>query len=165
MSMFKREWRTRLVTIAATAVISTMGAVAMNAAMAATPAETIKVRHQGMKDLGGAMKTINDQLKTDAPNAAAIKGAGVKVKAAVDGMPNWFPKGTGPETGVETAAKPEIWSDAADFAEKMKAFQAEGGKIVSLADAGDVEGLRTQVKTAGKACGNCHDKNRVKKES
>jgi cytochrome c556 len=161
MSTFKRDWRATLVTITTTAIIASLSAVAL----AATPAETIKTRQEGMKAMGGAMKTINDQLKTDAPDAAAIKAAGPKVKKVVDNISIWFPKGTGPEAGVETAAKPEIWADPADFADKIKAFQTEAAKLIALTDAGDIAGVKEEVRPLGKACGACHEKYRVKKET
>jgi cytochrome c556 len=158
--MFKREWRTKLVTITTTAVIATMGAMAL----AATPAETIKSRQDHLKELGKASKSISDTLKTDAPDAAVIKSAGAVYKSAAADIANWFPKGTGPEAGVETKAKAEIWTDAAGFADKIKNFQTEANKLAALADAGDVEGVRAQVRKVGPACGACHDNYRVKKE-
>ena len=39
-------------------------------------------------------------------------------------MVNWFPKGTGPEAGVKTAALPDIWKNKPDFNDKVAAMQA-----------------------------------------
>jgi cytochrome c556 len=163
MSMITREWRTKFVTLTTTALIATMGMMAYSA----TPEETIKARQQHLKDLGAANKTINDQLKTDAPDKAKIKEAGATIKKSADDFANWFPKGSGPETGLKTDAKPEIWTDAATFAEKVKNFQTQAAKLVPLTEAGDIEGIKAQMgRTAfGGTCGACHENFRVKKPS
>lgn len=161
MSTLKRDWRNRLVNLTIAGVVATMSAMAM----AATPAESIKERQKNLKATGEALKTINDTLKTSAPDKAAIKQAGLRIKSTADAIDTWFPKGTGPEAGVETAAKPGIWSDPSDFAAKVKVLRAEVAKLVPLTEAGDVDGVRAQVRATGKSCGNCHDTYRVKKES
>jgi cytochrome c556 len=159
--MFKREWTKHFVTVATTAVIASAAAVAL---AAASPKDTIKLRQEGLKDLGAQMKVINDTLKTSAPDAAKIKEAAAKVKKHSAEISTWFPAGSGPEAGVETAAKPEIWKDAADFTAKGNAFVAEADKLATVADSGDVEGVRNQVRAVGKSCGGCHERYRVKKE-
>jgi cytochrome c556 len=160
MSIFQRYGRA-LVTVAIAAIVASMSAMAP----AATPAETIKSRQQGLKAMGEAMKTIKDQLDNDKPDAGAIKAAGAKVKTVSDSFDSWFPKGTGPEAGVEMSAKPEIWTNPADFAEKTKAFQAEAAKLVALTDAGNIDSVRSQARKVGKSCAACHDSYRVKKET
>lgn len=159
--MFKRYWRTMLITLSSILAAASMSAIAQGA----TPAETIKSRQQGLKAMGEAMKTIKDQLDSDKPDAASIRAAGAKVKTGSDSFSTWFPKGTGPEVGVETAAKPGIWSDPDDFAEKLKAFQTEAAKLTALTDSGDIEGLRSQSRKLSKACAACHDTYRVRKDS
>lgn len=160
MSTFQRDGRS-LVTIALTALIVAVGATSL----AATPAQTVESRQQGLKAVGEAMKTIKDQLTADKPDAGAIKAAGTKVRTASDDFNTWFPKGTGPVAGVETDAKPEIWTHPDDFTEKTRAFQAEAAKLVALTDAGKLDGLRDEARKVGKTCAACHDSYRVKKES
>jgi cytochrome c556 len=149
-----------LVTIGLTAIIVAVGATSP----AATPAQIIKSRKEGLKAIGDAMKTIKDQLIADKPDAGAIKAAGAKVSSASSNFDTWFPKGTGPETGVETDAKPEIWAHPEDFTEKTRAFQAETAKLVAMTDAGKLNGLRDEARKVGKTCAACHNSYRVKKE-
>src|ERR1044071_6743503 len=73
-----------------------------------TPEQVIKARQSNLKDLGGAFKTVRDQLKLSTPNIAEIREAAQQIDNLSQDQKHWFPKGTGPETGVKTAAKPEI---------------------------------------------------------
>jgi cytochrome c556 len=108
----------------ATAVVVALGvgaAVAAGGAWAQTAAaQAVKDRQANFKQLGGAFKALNDQLKSDKPDMAVIKASALKMKALAAQEPTWFPAGSGPEAGVKTAAKPQIWSDAAGFAARVK---------------------------------------------
>jgi len=96
--------------------------------VAAGPAEIaqIKPRQDKLRDMGGALKAINDEIKkgkidwdnTVIPNARTIKDRSAYLL-------NWFPKGSGPETGKKTYALPAIWQKNDDFQKLGKAAQAE----------------------------------------
>lgn len=126
-----------------------------------SPEMVIKARQSNLKDLGGAFKTVRDQLKVSKPNLAEIKQAAQQISNLAQDQSHWFPQGSGPETGVKTAAKPEIWSDSAGFAKALGRFSAEAPKLLALANAGDLDGLRSQAATVGQACKGCHDTYRV----
>jgi cytochrome c556 len=126
-----------------------------------SPENAIKARQSNLKDIGGAFKTIRDQLRLSTPSMVSIKQAAQQIKDLSADQIHWFPKGTGPETGVKTAAKPEIWSDPKGFAEALNNFSAEAPKLLAFAEANDADGLKAQVVTVGKACKGCHDKYRV----
>lgn len=127
-------------------------------------ADAVKARQQHYKQLGGAFKAINDQLKTGAPDKAVIAANAEKMKALAADLPHWYPKGSGPEAGVKTAARPIVWTESADFAERASKLQAETAKLQQFAQAGDLDQVRAQVKATGGACKNCHDKFRVPDE-
>jgi len=96
-------------------------AVAAGGAMAQSAgAKAVATRQANFKQLGGAFKAINDQLKAGAPDMAVIKASAQKMKDLAAQEATWFPAGSGPEAGVKTGAKPEIWSDAAGFAAAVK---------------------------------------------
>lgn len=144
------------------------GALAMGAALAMAglafaqaPADAIKARQANFKDIGAQNKVIGDQLKLGAPDTAAIKAAAAKIKAHAAVLPTWFPAGSGVSAG-KTAAKAEIWSDAAGFAAASKSFQDAAAKLDQLAQAGDIEGLKGQLRPLGMTCGGCHNKYREK---
>jgi cytochrome c556 len=138
-----------------------LGAVAL---AAPTPRDAIMARQSNLKDIGGAFKAIRDQLRLSTPNLPAIKQAAQQIKDLAADQSHWFPKGSGPEAGIKTAAKPEIWSDAKGFAEALDRFAIEAPKLSSFAEAGDLAGLRSQVATVGQVCKGCHDKYRVPEE-
>ncbi len=118
-------------------------------------------RHDNFKAQGAAFKAINDELKKDAPDKALIASNALKIKASSTALPSWFPKGSGPESGVKTDAKAEVWSDAAGFAAAANKFQVEASKFQQLAAAGDIAAIKAQVRPVGGSCKGCHDKYRV----
>jgi len=122
------------------------------------------VRHDNFEAQGAAFKQINDELKKASPDKALIAGAATRIKASSLALPSWFPKGSGPESGVETDAKAEVWSDAAGFAAAANRLQVEAAKLQDIAAAGDIATLKAQVRATGGACKTCHDKYRVPEE-
>lgn len=130
-------------------------AIAQNAA-----AKAVTERQAGFKRVGGAFKTINDQLKAGEPDLAAIRTAAAAINASGSAQYRWFPRGSGPAAGVKTKARAEIWSDGPGFAVAQRAYQVEAAKLQRFAAAGDVEGLKQQAKALGGACGGCHKKYR-----
>ena len=72
-------------------------------------------------------------------------------------LPNWFPKGSGPGSGVKTYALPAIWQKNDDFVKLGKAAQAETAKLAQVAAARDTEALKAQTLASGKAYKACHD--------
>ncbi|TWB87263.1 cytochrome c556 [Bradyrhizobium macuxiense] len=127
---------------------------------AAGPAEVaqIKSRQGKFRDMGGALKAINDELKkrtidwdnTVAPNAQTIKDRSGY-------LPNWFPKGSGPESGAKTYALPAIWQNSDDFVTLGKVAQVEAAKLNQVAISKDANALKEEVEAMGKACKACHD--------
>ena len=132
------------------------------AALEATagPAEIaqIKPRQDKLRDMGGALKAINDDIKrgridwdnTVIPNAQTIKDRSGYLL-------NWFPKGSGPETGKKTYALPVIWQKNDEFQKLGKAMQVEAAKLNEIALKKDEAALKAQVMATGKSCKACHD--------
>jgi len=66
---------------------------------------------------------------------------------------------------VETRAKPEIWSDAAGFGEKLEAFKSASAELASTAaGAASLDDVKGAFGALGKSCKGCHDDYRHKKE-
>src|SRR5262245_13241813 len=78
-----------------------------------TVKQQIEARQKSLKDMGAAFKTVNDQLKSSAPALDQIRPAVQTIKTHAAEIGTWFPKGTGPESGIETEALPKIWEDEA----------------------------------------------------
>jgi cytochrome c556 len=131
---------------------------------AGSAAEIVKVRQKGLKSLGAAFKTIRDELRGDSPDAAKIRGASADITQAAGAIDKWFPAGTGPDSGVATDAKAEVWTDPAGFATAREAFVREANKWAQLGNSGDASAWKEGAASLGQSCKGCHDKYRVKKE-
>lgn len=69
-------------------------------------------------------------------------------------FPSQFPPGS--DTGHDTKALPAVWSDSAGFQKAADNFVDAADKLAQLARAGDADGVASQVKVVGDACGACH---------
>jgi cytochrome c556 len=131
------------------------------AAQSAAPADIIKARQDNLKDMGAQMKAIGDQLKSGKLDKAVTIEAAKKLATYAKALPNWFPAGTGSEAGVKTAAKPEIWTQRADFEAAAAKLAPEADKLVQVAETGDADAIGAQMKALGGTCGGCHKAFRV----
>ncbi len=118
----------------------------------------IEAREANFKTFGKSMKTMNDNLKSDSPDLAVIASNAATIRGLAPKITTWFPKGTGPESGVKTEARAEIWTDGAGFAAAARRLEPEAAKLEALARAGDLAGVRAQVRVLGGTCKGCHDK-------
>jgi cytochrome c556 len=127
-----------------------------------SPAEIIKARQEKLKDLGEQMKTIGGQAKSGTLDRAVMAEAAKKAAAYAKDLPTWFPKGTGPEAGVKTRAKPEIWAQPDDFQAAAEKLPPEAEKLAEVVANGDTPAIFAQLQATGKACQGCHKQFRVK---
>jgi cytochrome c556 len=125
-------------------------------------AKAAHARHEGFEQMGKAFKTLNDELKRGKPNLAKIRASTQTMQDLSAKVPTWFPAGSGPQPGVKTHAKGEIWSDPAGFQAALKPLAPATAKLNAAARAGDLAAVRAGIKEAGAACGGCHDKFREK---
>ena len=126
----------------------------------AAPADTalVKSRQDKLRDMGGALKAIEDELKKHGPDwENAILPNVQTVQSRSTYLLTWFPKGSGPDTGVKTYALPVIWQKPDDFTKLGKAAQAEATKLTQIAASKDASALKAQTVVLGKACKACHD--------
>ena len=125
-----------------------------------TVKEQIEARQGHLERIGKAFKTISDQLKAGSPDLAQIQAAAATVPKEASGMADWFPDGTGPDSGVKTEALPVIWEQKADFGDKVAAMQDAAAKLDSTAQTGDMSAIAAAFQTTGGTCKACHDKYR-----
>lgn len=138
-----------------------IGALALGmavAAQAAAPAQTIEARQKSLKEIGKAMKGAGDSFKSGTPDAAIIKASATTIAGYADKLGTWFPKGTGAEAGVKTAAKPEIWTDAAGFKKAAGDFSVAAKAFKVAADSGDLAASGKALGALGGTCKGCHEK-------
>ena len=75
-------------------------------------------------------------------------------------IPTLFPKGT--ETGGDTKALPEVWSDPAGFQKIALALNEAATKLATDAKAGNADEVAADTKLVGEQCGACHKAYRAK---
>lgn len=145
--------------IALSAVIVLAGLGAGLGAARADGLDVIAVRQAGYDLQGGdfayiraVVKDKGDVKQLEVPAKAIARWAGL--------IPTLFPKGT--ETGGDTKALPEIWSDRAGFEKIASAAGAAATKLAEAAKANDADAVAVQFKALGEQCGACHKGYRAK---
>lgn len=150
--MPQRQAKTSPVAIALVLALTATGALAASAAETA-----IATRQAGYKKIGASFKAINEELRKDTPNAKLIASNATVLNAQAAQVNRWFPKGSGPEAGFKTKAKPAIWTDGAKFGAAAAKFQAEAGKLQTISASGNIDAIKAQVRVVGGTCKACHD--------
>jgi cytochrome c556 len=135
---------------------------AAGAALAADMSGVIKARQDHYKAIGAASKGIYDELNKPAPQAAVIAGYARQLDQLAPQIPSWFPVGSGPESGVKTRAKAEIWTQPAAFKTAADGFAAAAHHFDATAAGTDIGAMRTEYPALTKTCGNCHTQFRAK---
>jgi cytochrome c556 len=141
---------------AASLVAFTLAIGSTLTAAAPSPQATVATREAGFKKMGGAMKALNEQLKSDAPAKAVMLAAARTIATEARAQSKLFPAGTGPSASVKTDALANIWTDKATFDGQFKRTIAESDKLVSVVNGGDIGAIRAQVKATGGTCSTCH---------
>jgi cytochrome c556 len=126
--------------------------------------EAIEARQHNLKDLGGAFKTINDQLAQATPNMQEIGFAAQEVRNHSMDIDTWFHEGTGPSAGVKTEALDAIWEDPQGFSKVAVNFEAAATTLANAAASGDQTAIAAAAKETGAACKACHTTYRQKKD-
>lgn len=138
----------RTLTIAATVL-------AMGATVSVAQDDPIAERQEKMKTMGGAMRVLVPMFREQADyDAEAALAAFVRMNEAVDGYGALFPEGT--ETGGDTRAKPEIWSDREGFDAAVADFE-EDLAMAASADIPDLDSFKPVFGAVAQNCGDCHE--------
>ena len=130
------------------------------AAYAASPAivAAINARKANYKEIGGAFKTINDEIKTGSPDLATVRPLARDLLTRASGQLKYFPKGSGPESGEKTRAKAAIWADQSTFVRLHNEMLGAARALQAATVSGDVAAMTSARTTLGGACKACHDK-------
>jgi cytochrome c556 len=120
-------------------------------------------RHEKMEELGDVFKTLSDEAKKDKPDAAVMSENATKVGELAESLPGWFPAGSGPQDGVKTLAKADVWLNELEFADKVREFQQQASEL-KTASADGVDAMIAQTNDVGQTCKACHQKFREKKD-
>lgn len=127
----------------------------------AAPTQVVQTRVSGFRELGAAFKAVNDGLRSKQPQTILIQQSARQIRNAANQMHGWFPAGSGPEAGVKTAARGEIWSQPGKFKSEQDKFIAAAAKLQAATNSGDLNLLRKEARSLGATCKSCHDSFRV----
>jgi cytochrome c556 len=166
--MSGRIWTGAALALGVGFAVAAGGALAHNThgETASTPgAKAALARHDNFEKMGAAFKRLNDELRKGQPDKAVLTQSAGQVRTLSSQLPTWFPRGSGQEARPKSEAKANIWTDAAGFTAASSNMQVQASKLSQLAGAGDIDGLKAQVRATGGACKGCHDKYRVPKDS
>jgi cytochrome c556 len=134
-----------------------LGCALASAAYAATPAEYISARQQSYKQIGKAFKATSDELKKSDPSIDVLRTNSATLDRLSHQVHRWFPKGSGPEAGVKTAALPGIWQQWDQFRMRANNFAGQARGLNLAAAKGDMARVRAYASGVGGACKACHD--------
>lgn len=127
-------------------------------------ADIVHNRQANYKQIAGAVRTINQQLRADQPAIDQIRQAAALVADRSAQVSGWFPAGTGPEAGVRTRALPVIWQTPDDFRAKAVNFVVAARALNDAAQRGDLAAVRAAFPALGQACSACHHSYRAPEE-
>lgn len=119
-------------------------------------------RRELMEDSKDAAKPVGGMLKGEVEFNAERAMASFKTWAEIAGQfGELFPEGS--ETGYDTEAKIEIWTDRAGFEAELNKF-SEAANAAVAANPQSLEELKAVAGPVFKTCKSCHEGYRVDKE-
>ena len=120
------------------------------------PDGLVKGRQAGMMLSGVAMGAMKSAI--DAGQAPSTQRFNSRALARwAHAVPGMFPAGSGPESGVETHARAEVWSDRAGFEAKAAAYADAADRLAELAAGEDAAAFSAQWTVVRSSCQSCHD--------
>ncbi len=114
-------------------------------------------RHESFEHMGETFEDLEKEIKRKSPDLARIQQNANQIDAWARDQINWFPIGSGPESGFKTDAKAEVWKQPAEFRALQDKFIVEAGALKTIAADGPVEDLATQIEKTGQVCSQCHE--------
>lgn len=122
----------------------------------AAPQDVVTTRITGYRAMGAAFKSVNDELRSGSPQMPVLQAAAARIQATSKAQYGWFPQGSGPAPGVKTAAKPEIWSQAAQFKTAQDNLVTQAAAFSKAVAGGNTDAITAQAKQLGASCSGCH---------
>lgn len=116
--------------------------------------QAVQARRAGMFMSGAIMASMKAGIDAGASPRSQVFPAGTVARWA-GAMPGLFPAGSGTVQG--TKAKPEIWTNRADFDAKAAALASAAARLQQLAQADDAAGFAAQWTEVRATCQSCHD--------
>ena len=147
--------RTRILCAVAATIVITISAGAM------TATEAIKDRQKEMEGVRDGLMALAAIAKKEQPfDAKVVQANAAKLAGHLEKAEKLFPEGSG-EGEAQTWAKPEIWTDRAQFDKLMSSSHQAAVDLQSVTEA---EALGPALGKLGFGCKSCHDLYRLPKD-
>ena len=156
--------RNLIVSSTALALIGSILVAGAGAAQAPGMETVIKARQAHYKEIGRSFKGVMDEFKKPDPSVAELQRYTAAIDRLAPQILSWFPKGSGPESGVKTAALATIWQKPAEFQKDANAFALQAHTFNATALSGNLGAIRAGIQPLGEACKTCHQTFRARDE-
>ena len=120
--------------------------------------QLVDARKLNFLDLGAAFKAVGDELKAGRSDSATVQFSVDSVARYSTQVSQWFPEGSGPESGFRTDALPGIWEQPEEFAAALRDFEEKAALFADASRSGNASALQTNFQLVGATCVSCHDK-------
>jgi cytochrome c556 len=138
------------------------GAIALAATTVVAQQNPIETRQNIMKRQDDDLKVLNAMVKGQAPfDAGKVSAIHTGFADGAAKLRDLFPDDS--QTGNKTRASPKIWENRSDFDAKLADFT----KAIADAKAqsATADGAKTGFENVVKACDNCHQTYRLRRQS
>jgi cytochrome c556 len=123
----------------------------------AAPAQVVEQRQETMKGLWpNYYQEMARVVRGQSNDVAAVATKATQASDALKKAAQLFPPGTGRDAVPKTRAKPEIWTQRADFEAALTKMVAETDAIGAAAKTGNLDAVKAQWLKVAEACGGCH---------
>lgn len=120
-------------------------------------AAIVTERKDIMKSMSASFRPLVAVLKDESTD---LSEAAVAARLMNDGIveaSKLFPEGTAKGEVEGSRAKPEIWTERAEFDAAANALIEASAKLVVAANAGDVDAFKALFPMVGQTCAGCHE--------
>jgi len=146
----------RIVAACALAGIVLMASEGAPLSAQTAPAQVVKEREDLMKNM---WRGYYRDMAQAAKGEGDAKAAADKATGAVEQLKKFatlFPAGSGREGAPATRAKPDIWTQRAEFDTAINKLAAETTAFGVAAKAGNADAMKASWAKVAEACGACH---------
>ena len=122
-----------------------------------SPAQMVEQRQELMKSLFPSYyRDMAQVVRGQSNDLAAVATKATQANEALKKLAVLFPAGSGRETVQKTRAKPEVWSQRAEFEAALTKLVTETDAIGAAAKSGNLDAVKAQWLKVAEACGACH---------
>jgi cytochrome c556 len=124
------------------------------------PEKVIRYRQSAMDMVGWNFSPLGAMVKGKTPfDAKEFSRRADRLEFLGPQLLEGFSKGS--DTGAETDAKPEIWTDFDNFQALLNDYVNESKKLADVARNGSEADMKEQFRKTAESCKACHDKYRA----